>query len=73
MKETENARVNTLNRKLGYKEKQKPEDLFIFRKDKDDLILNKRQLASITRVDNNPFTNQIKIVYKNNIIAKQIP
>jgi hypothetical protein len=30
MKRTENARADVLNRKLGYKEKQKPEDLFIF-------------------------------------------
>jgi hypothetical protein len=30
MKGTENARADTLSRKLGYKEKQKPEDLFIF-------------------------------------------
>jgi hypothetical protein len=42
MKGTENARADVLNKKLGYKEKQKPEDLFIFRKDRDDLILNKR-------------------------------
>jgi hypothetical protein len=41
MKRTENARADILNRKLGYKEKQKPEDLFIFRKDKNNLILNK--------------------------------
>jgi hypothetical protein len=30
-----------LNKKLGYKEKQKIKDLFIFRKDKDNLIFNK--------------------------------
>jgi hypothetical protein len=41
MKGTENARVDILNKKLGYKEKQKPKDSFIFRKDKDNLILNK--------------------------------
>jgi hypothetical protein len=41
MKGTENTRVDILNRKLGYKEKQKLKDLFIFRKDKDNLILNK--------------------------------
>jgi hypothetical protein len=42
MKGTENARANALNKKPGYKEKQKPKDLFIFRKNKDDLILNKQ-------------------------------
>jgi hypothetical protein len=42
MKKTENTRANILNKKLGYKEKQKPKDLFIFRKDKDNFILNKR-------------------------------
>jgi hypothetical protein len=42
MKKTENARVDILSRKLGYEEKQKPEDLFIFRKDRDDFILNKQ-------------------------------
>jgi hypothetical protein len=41
MKGTENTRVDILNKKLGYKEKQKLKDLFIFRKDKDNLILNK--------------------------------
>jgi hypothetical protein len=46
-----------LNKKPGYKEKQKPEDSFIFRKNKNDLILNKRQLVSTTRMNNNPFTN----------------
>jgi hypothetical protein len=42
MKGTENARVDILNRKLGYKEKQKLEDLSIFRKNKNDFILNKQ-------------------------------
>jgi hypothetical protein len=42
MKGTENARVDILSRKLGYKEKQKLKDLFIFRKNKNNLILNKR-------------------------------
>jgi hypothetical protein len=41
MKGTENARVDILNKKPGYKEKQKPKDLFIFRKNKNNLILNK--------------------------------
>jgi hypothetical protein len=41
MKGTENARVDILSKKLGYKEKQKLEDLFIFRKNKNNLILNK--------------------------------
>jgi hypothetical protein len=41
MKGTENARVDTLSKKPKYKEKQKPEDLFIFRKNKNNLILNK--------------------------------
>jgi hypothetical protein len=42
MKGTENAQADILNRKLGYKEKQKPEDSFIFRKNKNNLILNKQ-------------------------------
>jgi hypothetical protein len=42
IKGTENARVDILNKKLEYKEKQKLKDLFIFRKDKNDLILNKQ-------------------------------
>jgi hypothetical protein len=42
MKGTENTRANILNRKLGYKEKQKPEDLFIFRRNGNDFILNKQ-------------------------------
>jgi hypothetical protein len=41
MKRTKNTRADTLNKKLGYKEKQKPKDLFIFRKNKNNLILNK--------------------------------
>jgi hypothetical protein len=42
MKKTKNARADILSRKLGYKEKQKPEDSFIFWKNKNNLILNKR-------------------------------
>jgi hypothetical protein len=57
MKGTENIQVNILNRKLGYKEKQKPKDSFIFRKNKNNLILNKQQLASTTRVERDPFIN----------------
>jgi hypothetical protein len=55
MKGTENARADILSRKPGYKEKQKPEDSSIFRKNKDDLILNKQQLVSTIRVDGDPF------------------
>jgi hypothetical protein len=55
MKGTENTRADTLSRKPGYKEKQRSEDLFIFRKNKNDLILNKQQLVSTTRVDSDPF------------------
>jgi hypothetical protein len=62
-----------LSKKPGYKEKQKPEDLFIFRKNKNNLILNKRQLAFIICVDSDLFINQIKTIYKDNIIAKQFP
>jgi hypothetical protein len=40
-KKTKNARVDILNKKPGYKEKQKLKDLFIFRKNKNNLILNK--------------------------------
>jgi hypothetical protein len=73
MKRTENIRADILSKKLGYKEKQKLEDLFIFRKNRNDLILNKQQLVSIICVNRNPFTNQIKAVYKDNIITEQIP
>jgi hypothetical protein len=73
VKGTENTRVDALSKKLGYKERQKSEDLSIFRKNTNNLVLNKRQLAFITRVNNDPFTDQIKAVYKNNIIAEQIP
>jgi hypothetical protein len=41
MKGIENAWANALNKKLGYKEKQKPDDSFIFQKDRNNLILNK--------------------------------
>jgi hypothetical protein len=34
MKGTENIRVNILSKKLGYEEKQKTKDFFIFRKTK---------------------------------------
>jgi hypothetical protein len=73
MKGTENMRVDVLSRKLGYKEKQKPKDLFIFRKNKNNLILNKQQLVSTIYIDSDPFTNQIKAVYKDDIITEQIP
>jgi hypothetical protein len=55
MKRTENARANILNKKLGYKEKQKLEDSFIFRKNKNNLILNKRQLVSTIYIERDPF------------------
>jgi hypothetical protein len=55
MKKTENIRADVLSKKPGYKEKQKPEDLFIFRKNKNNLILNKRQLVFITCINRNPF------------------
>jgi hypothetical protein len=41
MKRTKNTRANILSKKPGYKKKQKPKDSFIFRKDKNNLILNK--------------------------------
>jgi hypothetical protein len=55
MKGIENIRADILSKKPGYKEKQKLEDLFIFRKNKNNLILNKQQLVSITYVDRDPF------------------
>jgi hypothetical protein len=73
MKGSENTQVDVLSRKLGYKEKQKLEDLFIFWKNRNNLILNKQQLVSTTYVDSDPFINQIKAIYKNDIIIKQIP
>jgi hypothetical protein len=72
-KKTENTRVDILSKKPGYKEKQKLKDLFIFRKNKNNLILNKQQLVFITRINSNPFIDQIKIIYKDNIIIEQIP
>jgi hypothetical protein len=41
MKGIENTRVNILSKKLGYKEKQETKGFFIFRKDKNNFILNK--------------------------------
>jgi hypothetical protein len=72
MKRTENTQANALNKKLRYKEKQKLEDLFIFQKDRNNLILNKQQLVSIICINSDPFINQIKAIYKDNIIAEQI-
>jgi hypothetical protein len=72
MKSIKNTRANVLNKKLKYKEKQKTKGSFIFRKNKDNLILNKRQLVSIIRVDRDLFIDKTKIVYNNNIIAEQI-
>jgi hypothetical protein len=43
MKGTENIRANILSRKLGYKKKQKLEDLFIFRKNRNNLIVTNRR------------------------------
>jgi hypothetical protein len=57
MKRTENIRANILSKKLKYKEKQKPKDLFIFRKNKNNLILNKQQLVSIICINCDPFIN----------------
>jgi hypothetical protein len=73
MKGTENTRANILSKKLGYEEKQGAKSSFIFRKDKDNFILNKKQLVFITRVDRDLFINKIKSVYDSNIIVGQIP
>jgi hypothetical protein len=54
-------------------EKQETKDSFIFRKDKDNFILNKRQLVFIIYVDRDLFIDKIKIIYNSDIIAKQIP
>jgi hypothetical protein len=70
MKKTENAQADALSKKPGYKEKQKPEDSFIFRRNRNNLILNKRQLVFIIYVKRDLFINQIKVVYKDNIIAE---
>jgi hypothetical protein len=42
MKSIENTRINILNKKPRYKEKQETKGFFIFRKNKDNFILNKR-------------------------------
>jgi hypothetical protein len=57
MKKTENTRVDILNKKLGYKKKQKPKDLLIFQKSKNNLILNKQQLVFMIYIDRNLFIN----------------
>jgi hypothetical protein len=41
MKGIENAKTDTLSKKPGYEKKQKTKNIFIFRKNKNDLILNK--------------------------------
>jgi hypothetical protein len=51
MKKTENTKIDILNKKLGYKKKKKTKNISIFRKDKNNLVLNKQQLVSTTRVD----------------------
>jgi hypothetical protein len=70
MKGIKNTRANILSRKLGYKKKQETKGFFIFRKDKDNLILNKRQLVSIIRVDYDLFMDKIKTIYNSNIIIE---
>jgi hypothetical protein len=42
MKGIENARANILSKKLGYEKKYKTKDSLIFRKNKNDFILNKQ-------------------------------
>jgi hypothetical protein len=41
MKKTENIQVDILNKKPGYEKKQETKSSFIFRKNKNNLILNK--------------------------------
>jgi hypothetical protein len=57
MKGTENTRIDMLSKKLGYKKKQRIENSFIFRKNRNDLVLNKQQLVSIIYVNSDPFTS----------------
>jgi hypothetical protein len=42
MKGTENIQTNILSKKLEYKEKQETKSFFIFWKNKNNLILNKK-------------------------------
>jgi hypothetical protein len=73
MKKTENTQVDILSKKLRYKEKQRTESSFIFRKNKNNFILNKKQLVSIICINRDLFIDKIKSAYNNNIIIKQIP
>jgi hypothetical protein len=73
MKKPKNIRANILNKKPGYEEKQKTKDSFIFRRDKNNLILNKQQLVFIIYVNRDLFIDKIKTTYNSNIITEQIP
>jgi hypothetical protein len=73
IKGTKITRANILSRKPRYKEKQETKGFFIFRNDKDNLILNKRQLVFIIYIDCDLFMDKIKAVYNSDIIAEQIP
>jgi hypothetical protein len=57
MKRTKNTRADILNKKLGYEEKQKTKDFFIFQKDRNNFILNKQQLVSMIYINSDPFTD----------------
>jgi hypothetical protein len=73
MKGTENIRADILSQKLGYENKEKPEDFAVFRKDRDNLAINYYQIASIIRVDSDFFTDEIRAAYDNDIIDENIP
>jgi hypothetical protein len=70
IKGIENARADILGKKLGYENKRKAKDFVVFRKNKNNLILNKKELDSIIYINSNLFTNKIKTTYDSNIIAE---
>jgi hypothetical protein len=69
MKGTENTRVDILSRKSGYEKRRGEKSSFIFRKNRDDLILNRKQLVSTIRIDCDLFIDKIKSAYNGDIIA----
>jgi hypothetical protein len=68
MKGTENTRVNILSKKLRYEKKQETKSFSIFQKDKNNFILNKKQLVFIIYIDRDLFIDKIKSIYDSNII-----
>ena len=69
VKGSENARADALSRKPEYQSNQTHESFAIFKQETDSLVFNKRELATTSRAEMDPFIEQIKQAYDRDPVA----